>query len=131
MLYKSSDAALIQNFYIGEIERDFRDFSLMENKHCLILTRSIYRLQVQKADLIMKQQFLAYFTSSEMVRMLVCNLQFYVTGGRRQIGKQNINNIIVDSAVLFHSIFYYITYLQGGEAELMCGGPLMFYNSLL
>ena len=48
-----------------------------------------------------------------------------------QIGKQNINNIIVDSAVLFHSIFYYITYLQGGEAELMCGGPLMFYNSLL
>ena len=71
MLYKSLDAALIQNFYIGEIERDFRDFSLMENKHCLILTRSIYRLQVQKADLIMKQQFLAYFTSSEMVRMLV------------------------------------------------------------
>ena len=110
MLYKSSDAALIQNFYIGEIERDFRDFSLMENKHCLILTRSIYRLQVQKADLIMKQQFLAYFTtSSEMVRMLVCNLQFYVTGGRPGGKLENKTLITLLSIQLCCSIQSFIT----------------------
>ena len=84
----------------------------MENKHFATVISCMFRFRLEKSGLVRKQEFLECFSSVSLGQ----GSKIFKIKARELIGQH-------------YSPFYNLSLFQDYQHQILCGGPLLFYNS--